>query len=216
MEISDFFKTHSEFYIKQSKEWLEIFTGWEAKNKYRVCDKVGVQIGWVLETGTGFLYQIKKFFLRSHRPLNVNFLDMDGKRFLHFHREFFWIWSDLYVEDNHGKKLGSVHRRFAFFHKKYDLCNAAGRTLGMIESPFWSIWTFKVTDERDFEIGSINKKWGGFLKEMFSDADSFQVKVNPNDSEIMNSLIMSAAISIDIDYFDNNTGKSGLIDLIDT
>jgi uncharacterized protein YxjI len=208
MIFKDFFNLYPEVFIKQSKEWTEIFTGIETRNKYLVQDRNKNKIGWVVETGAGFIYHFKKFLLRSHRPLKVDFLDNEGKKLLHFHRDFYWFWSDLYVTDHEGHKLGSIHRRFAWFYKKYDIMNSNHSLIGKIESGFWKLWKFEVSDHREQIIGEINKKWGGMLKEIFTDTDSFLVQFkNSTITPEIKALIFATAISIDMDYFDNNSNS---------
>jgi hypothetical protein len=55
------------------------------------------------------------------------------------------------------------------------------------------------------EVGRVTKQWGGVGREMFTDADTFKVEVDTSRTEKEFSLLMLAsAITIDLDFFENN------------
>lgn len=61
----------------------------------------------------------------------------------------------------------------------------------------------------------ISKKWGGALREIFTDADTYRVSFeNGNWSRFQRRVIFAAAISIDFDFFENNQGSRGGLSLM--
>ena len=53
------------------------------------------------------------------------------------------------------------------------------------------------------EIGRVTKQWSGFGREVFTDADTFQVLFNdPDSSEEFRLLLLTAAFAIDLDFFE--------------
>ena len=53
------------------------------------------------------------------------------------------------------------------------------------------------------EIGRVTKKWSGIGKELFTDADTFQVQVNTSKADKdFPILILATAIAIDLDFFE--------------
>ncbi|HIE71348.1 MAG TPA: hypothetical protein EYP98_14915 [Planctomycetes bacterium] len=74
-----------------------------------------------------------------------------------------------------------------------------------IYSPLFRIWTFKLMF-RDQEVGRISKKWGGLLKEMFTDADIFGVECDPSVPVEVRNVLMVATFLIDFTCFENNAG----------
>ena len=76
-----------------------------------------------------------------------------------------------------------------------------------IYSPIFRIWTFKLLFE-DQEVGRISKKWGGMLKEMFTDADVFGMEVEPHVPNELRAILLVATFLIDFTCFENNS-KSG-------
>jgi uncharacterized protein YxjI len=206
MDAHSFLESKSHIFIKQTKEWSEILLNLENKNRYSLKDKQGNNIGLFYEKGDGIFQWIKRTILRSHRPFIVELLDSEGKILLSLHRKFFWFFSDLQIRDNNGNSLGQVHRRFGFIYKKYDLVDMNGQTFARIKSAIWRLWTFKIYDLSENEMAEISKKWGGILSEAFTDSDQFGVSFGSVETT-QKVVLLAAAISIDFDFFEDNSQK---------
>jgi hypothetical protein len=203
---------HPQLFVQQRKEWVEIVVDFETRNKYAILDAAKNQIGFIAERSGRFLDVLKRMFLRSHRPFVVEVLDQAGTRILHLSRSFFWFFSDLEVTSEEGERYGSLHRRFGILHKIYDLRDEHGQVFGRIESPIWRLWTFPVVGTR----AAISKKWGGALREVFTDADTYLIDYADQDwTPAQRAVILAAAVSIDFDFFENNQGSRGIFDLFD-
>ena len=205
--MKNFFDGVSCYYIQQIKEWLEIFTNFETVNKYEVLDGNGQRKGFVAELGGGLTHWLARIFLRSHRPFSIMVWEQNNQQIMSFKRPFYWFFSSLHVLDVAGKVIGHVERRFAFFSKCYDLTDERQEVFARIRSPFFRIWKFPIFDKTEREVGAITKNWGGMLKEMFTDADKFQVNF-PNMDEKKKAIIFAAAISVDLDYFEDNNSRN--------
>ena len=107
---------------------------------------------------------LKRFFLRSHRPLDIDVFDGQQQAVLHLTRSFFFFFSDLEVlEPASGTKFGSIHRRFGIIYKKYDLYdnNPDFEVLGLLTSKMNLFDGFKrhYSAESKFEeISGLNAK----------------------------------------------------------
>jgi uncharacterized protein YxjI len=211
--IESLISEHESFIIKQKKEWIEIFSGFETKNNYSITTEEGKEIGYIMEEGSGFLRILKRFFLRSHRPFEITVLNQEGHRVLKLHRNFFFFFSDLYVEFE-NKKYGSIHRRFSLFTKKYSIQNNKSQEIFKLRSPFWKIWTFPIYNNNSQQVGVITKKWQGLIKEAFTDSDAFLIKLNQEMSVEEKILLFCSGISVDFDFFENNQGSSSLLDFV--
>lgn len=212
---ASFLVTLPQIYVQQRKEWAEIVVDWETANKYAVLDAQGNNIGYVGEIGGGFGWTIRRLFLRSHRPLEIDVLDRTKATILKLSRAFFFFFSDLLVTTGSGTRLGSIHRRFGILHKKYDLRDNFGNVFATIHSPIWRIWTFPVLDSTGAERAAVRKRWGGALRELFTDADTYQVDFGTHPwTPEQRAVIFAAAISIDFDFFENNQGSGGIVGLL--
>ena len=203
----------TKVFIRQRKEWTEILVDWETTNQYAVLDEQGRDLGTVAERSGGLGRMLLRGFLRSHRGFEVGVFDADGQHVLQLRRPFFFVFSDLEVSTPAGQVVGHVKRRFGVLYKRYDLLDGLGRCFATIAGPRWRLWTFPVEATGGLGLeATITKKWGGGLREIFSDADTFMVDFQrPEWTEDQRAVIFCAALSIDFDFFENNQGSGGLI-----
>lgn len=211
----DDFLSPGQIVVRQRKEWVEIVVDWETTNRYEVLAASGESLGMVAERPGGMFSALKRGFFRSHRAMEVDLVNRAGQSLAHYSRPFFFLFSELSVRGSEGATLGQVRRRFGIIYKKYDLVDASGRVFATIRSPRWRLWTFPIYDAHDNEAGSISKKWGGALREVFTDADTYLVDYGSrNWTTPQKAVILAAAVSIDFDFFENNQGSSGVLDML--
>lgn len=183
---------------------------WETRNQYEIMSVAKTRLGTVVEKSGGFRDFVARTFLRSHRPFEIGVLDAEGRLLFRMLRSFFFLFSSLEIHDAQGVPAGHVERRFGLLYRKYDLHDLDGTVFATIKGPVWRIWTFPVTSTRDGGEAAIAKKWGGGLREIFTDADTFMVDFGLGHwSESQRRVIFAAAISIDFDFFENNQGRGG-------
>ncbi len=216
MSLRQAIDTHEELFIQQRKEWTEIVIDFETRNRYAVMDTSGEALGGVAEVSTGVSAFFSRWFLGSHRPLDVHVMESDGRALLHLTRSFFWFFSSLDVSEASGAPIGRINRRFGILYRKYDLLDEFGACFAQINAARWRIWTFSVESEDGVSKAQISKKWGGALREIFTDADTYRISFeNGNWSSTHRKVIFAAAVSIDFDFFENNQGRGGLLNIFD-
>lgn len=206
-----FLSPDNRWFIKQKKELLEVFTGFESRNKYEIYSPNRRLVGYLAEQGKGFGQTLLRWILGSHRGFTAMVFDPERKPLLTLTRPFYWFFSTMEVQAPDGRLLGRVHRRFAVLRKKYDLEDARGRVFAHIETDILSLWRFPLYDSGKRLRGEIAKKWSGGLKEIFTDTDSFVVDLAASewgDDEIR--IAFATAVSVDFDWFENNSGGGGL------
>lgn len=209
-------ETGDQYFVRQQKEWTEILVDFETKNRYQVLDPQNEAAGQVFEVSSGIGGFLRRNFFGSHRALDVRVHDGDGTPFLRLSRPFFFLFSSLEVRTEEGALLGRVERRFGIVYKKFDLQDEHGRVFARVSSPFWKLWTFPVARADGMGSATISKKWGGALRELFADADTFRVAIETGPwSEIERWVLFAAALSIDFDFFENNQGSGGLFGFLD-
>lgn len=193
--------THRTLIVRQQHELAEILTNWEVANRYEVLTSDQRVVGHLLERSSGFAGLMKRSFFRARRPLEIALLSPQGEQLLVARRPFTWLFSKLWVATPQGGQIGRVRRRFSLLHKRFDLENADEQCLATIKSPLWRIWTFNVAGTD----AVIKKRWGGVLREAFTDADTFEVDFGSEDwSAEQRALLLMAAVAIDFDFFEQN------------
>ena len=196
---------YPELIVKQEIEYLEVFMGLETANKYSIRTPDGEELLYAYEE-SGFL---SRQFLRTHRPLTIHFVDNDGNEVASAERSFFWMFSHLYVGDEDGTLIGSLKRTFKLLGRRISILDNEGTKRSEIRGGLFRPNTFMVYSEGD-EVARITKRWSGLAREMFSDADTFQVGMNTDRvDQGFATLILAAAIAIDLDFFEKG-GRGGV------
>ncbi len=203
MELAD----HQELVIRQTREMLEIFTGFETANKYRILNAEGEEVMYAYEE-SGML---SRQFMGTHRPLSLHVLDGDGSPVLNANREFFWFFSHLNVEDGEGAALGSLKRKWGGLKRKFAVLDAEGEQIAGLNGGIFRPFTFTLNDYKGDELGRIVKEWGGFMREGFTDADTFRIQFGDvGQDEQVRLLLLASAFAIDLDFFEAKGSRHGM------
>lgn len=188
--------------VRQQKEMLEVFTGFETKNRYEILDANGQLALYAAETGGGAMAFITRSFLKSKRPFTMELLHPQGGVALTLRRPWNWFFSEIHVHDSTGQKIGVIDQRFAFFARRFSVQGPGGEELAQLHGPFFRPWTFKVM-KGEQQVGKISKQWSGLLKEAFTDADNFGLELGPEMDLQLRTLALAATFLIDFLYFEN-------------
>jgi uncharacterized protein YxjI len=130
---------------------------------------------------------------------------------------------NVYEGDDANRKLVfSIRRGAAIFRPKVSIVDAAGNSLGYLQSKLltlggafrvftadgkeialvkgdWKGWNFRFL-AGDREIGVVAKKWAGLGKEMFTTADNYMISIASTPNETVNLLLLAAGLAIDTVY----------------
>ncbi len=191
------------FIIQQRKEWGEILTGFETKNKYAIMDEQGEQLMMAAEVGTGFL---SRNFLKSLRPWTIHVMDNDSNQLLLLKRTFRFYFHEVQIQDAAGTVLGSVKRQWSWVRRIYKVFDAAGTERFTLFGPFLHPWTFNIM-QGSAEIGKITKKWSGLGKEIFTRADNFGLTYPANLDSQDKDLLLGAVFLIDFVHFEQSNNN---------
>lgn len=191
------------FFVRQKRDWLEVFTGLEQKNRFSITDEKGVEILFAGEEGSNPLTRI---LLGRHRPYTVRVITPDKRTYLKLRAPFKFFFFELNIHDQTDQHLGKIVRKFSFMHPRYKVYDAAGVELFDIKRNLIEIWTYRIF-RGNFPVGIILKKWKGLATEFFSDADSFKVQFSQSLPLAHRKLLLGSLFLTDKDYFEGNSGS---------
>ena len=185
--------------VRQIKEWGEILTPFETRNKYAVSDATsGDEIYFgAEEAGSGLVRSI----LKAMRPFRISVLSRDGQAVLTITRPFRLYFHEAEIADPAGAPLGRVLRQFSLVRRIYSVVDSNGTEICQIFGPILRPWTFNIL-VNGTEFGQIQKKWSGLLKEGFTDTDNFGVTFPPQFDSRQRALILGAVFLIDFAHFE--------------
>lgn len=191
-------------FIRQSHEIGELL-GFETRNKYRISDDLGNQIGYAAEQQKGILGFLLRQLIGHWRCFDILLYGNNQQLWLRAHHPFRFYFKRIELFGANDKKLGAIQKRFSFFTKQFDFENERGVVTFSVSSPIWKIWTFTI-NKGERVVGEIQKKWSGILSEAITDKDNFLVTYNdPSLTQAERELILVAAIYVDLLYFEKKS-----------
>lgn len=185
--------------VGQRKEWGEILTGFETKNKYAVTDETGNLLYAAAEVGGSLFLRL---ILKSARPFTVLVVTTDGQTVIEIKRPFRFYFQEAEIRDGQQQLLGRIKRRFSFLRRVYTVYDSAGEEIFQLFGPILRPWTFQIKDG-ETELGKITKKWSGLLKEAFTDADNFGITFPADWNVRLKALFLGAVFLIDFVHFES-------------
>ena len=193
--------------IRQQKEWGEILTGFETKNKYEVVDHFSNPLLEVQEEGGSALATITRLFLKALRPFTMHLFSPQGAGLFKLTRPFRFYFHELDVSQSNGAPLGKIKRRFALLRRIYSVVDRNGNEIFELFGPLLHPWTFQIKKGGQ-ELGKITKKWSGLVKESFTDADNFGITF-PNGIDLsQKAVLLGAVFLIDFIHFENSGNRN--------
>jgi len=185
--------------VRQLKEWGEILTGFETRNKYTISDVSGRRLYLAREEAGSTLL---RWFLKALRPFTIVVFTEDGQEVLRVMRPFRFYFHRAEVVGSQGQSLGVIERRFSILRRVYSVLNRSGEEVYQLFGPILHPWTFQIRKD-GVECGKITKKWSGLWKEGFTDADNFGV-LFPAEWDVQSkALLLGAVFLIDFVHFEN-------------
>lgn len=196
------FQGYQRLSVRQRKKWLEILLSFELKNSYDVFDESQQAVLKVQETGGGFLELLGRLFLGPMRPFSVDISDLTtGDVVLKLKRPFRFIFHRLDIMAGNGEKIGSIERRWSWVRRIYSIQDAQGNEVATLFGPFLKPWTFEIK-QGEMVIGTVQKKWSGLGKELFTDADNFGIDLGNISDPTLKSLAFASIVLIDVVHFE--------------
>lgn len=195
------------FIVKQELELFEMFTGFETQNRYTIMTPQKQPFMFAAEESS----LCSRCCLGSYRPFTVHIIggatpqEPRGSEILTLQRPYTCYFHELAVFDTKAQRLlGRIVRKLSLCERNFDIYDATGVLIYRIRSPCCSPWSFSIMTTTDQECGMIRKKWGGFLKEALTDADTFGLDVHIAMSAAHKAILLGAVFLIDFCFFEEN------------
>ena len=193
--------------IRQQKEWGEILTGFETKNRYEVMDQMNNPLAEALEESDSVMATITRLFLKALRPFTMHLYSPGGTGLYKLTRPFRFYFHELDVCQSNGAPLGKIKRRFAVLRRVYSVIDRNGNEIFELFGPLLRPWTFQIKKGGQ-ELGKITKKWSGLVKESFTDADNFGISFPSGIDLSQKAVLLGAVFLIDFVHFENSGSRN--------
>lgn len=147
--------------------------GYEQANKYTVRDERGDVVAYIAEETPSIASAIGRQLLHTHRSFVATLLDAAGNVMLRVRRPFYFINSQMNIEDAAGQPLGEIVQRWHLWRRNYDLY-LDRRQFAAITGSFLA-WEFELKDAQGGTLALIDRNFLGLGKELFTDAGKYVI-----------------------------------------
>jgi uncharacterized protein YxjI len=192
---------YNKLTIKQEKEMMEVFTGFETKNRYQVFFNKE-PVGFAGEQSDS----MSRFFMPANRPLKLSVIDKQKNNILTIDRKWFFFFPKYQIYNSDKTYLGKIKTRFSFAKKVFDILDSNNRLIYKCKTEVMHPWTLRVFQGQR-EMARVTKKWGGMGREMFTDADTIEVNFGMTPDENMRKLILGLGFALDLTFFERHGNK---------
>eukprot|EP01080_Neovahlkampfia_damariscottae_P007153 gene7153-11466_t len=198
--LNTIFEKNDACMVKQHTDLVELLTGVEIPNKYNILMSNGETLQ-VQETSE----PLERVLCGAARGLVFN-IYANNQKILSLEKPSTIFLPVMYVFDETQQPkryIGKIQTQCRFFTREYKLINSIGQELSNITGNIFNPWNFFVHKNR-IEIGKVQKKFCGFMKEFLTNSDNFGVQFQKDLSVDEKCLIFSATLLLDMTHFERN------------
>jgi len=202
--------------IGRQIEMMNVLIGYEQANKYEIKNQEGQIVGFIAEDDSSIGKSILRNLLRTRRAFNAVVFDASGENvILKIQRPFKWFLnSKIAILDAKDQEIGAVHQVFHIWRRKYDLFDSVSQSqFCKIDGGFLT-WDFEIVDKVNRVISTVNRNFGGFAREIFTDSGQYVCRFQQESSSLtldQRAIVLACAINIDVDYFSRHSGNGGFL-----
>jgi uncharacterized protein YxjI len=193
------------FMIKEQVKFLK------TKQSYDIFDyETEEQIGTAEEKLSGLVQGLRWILPKSMMPTTVEVRDEEDALVFKIRRGGFLFQARVEVLNADGEVIGYFKSKLFSFGGGFWVYDAKDRQFAEVKGNFFG-FDYRVLTPDGEELGSVSKKWGGALKELFTSADTYMVDVSEDLAEqpVAKMLVLAAALAIDVIFKSEDRGGIG-------
>ncbi len=168
------------------------------RNQYRIFDQSGDVAGTVEQVDQSSFAVFARFGTNLDVALPMSLEISDGAATPVLRMDKPWFTWRFTVSKSDGTQVGSISKQFRVGKARFTIHDSIGTEIGEVRAENWRAKDFVVTDQAGSEIARTSKKWRGLATEMFTDADTYVVNIQPHVSEPMRSLALATTLAVDV------------------
>jgi uncharacterized protein YxjI len=145
--------------VTREMEWGNILVGFEQANKYTIRAAPGGQVVGFIAEEDGIGKSIARNFLKTHRSFKATVLDKSGDPVFVIRRPFYFVSTEMYVDEPDGTNLGKVEMQWHLWRRRYAMFTGKEQ-FAQVDSGLLAV-DFDMRDGENKRIASVNKDFTG-------------------------------------------------------
>jgi uncharacterized protein YxjI len=191
MMRTDFFETNN-YFIDQKVHFFKF------ENVFQIYDDQGQNIGTITQKLTGGQKALRMLLSNSMLPFLLEIRNLNDELLFSITRGWTFILSKVNILDAGGNNIGLIQQRFKIIKPEFTVFDKNGSQIASIAGD-WRAWNFAIKNTEGAQIGVVNKKWAGAMKEIFTNADKYNVSIDSHyASKEKKILALACAVTIDM------------------
>jgi uncharacterized protein YxjI len=168
------------------------------ENQYKIFNDEGHQLGRVQQRMTLGQKFLRMIISPAALPFKIEIYDEKDSMILKVSRGWTFWMSKITIEDAQGMVLGYIKQKFKLFTPKFEVLDSQNMLLAELKGD-WKAWDFNLNNTQGQTLATINKKWNGAMKELFTTADKYRVSIDGTlVNDTLKKIVLSSAITIDM------------------
>ena len=184
------------FFIREQVGMLKL------KGAYDILDPdTQQQLGKATETTPGWALAMRMVLKKQMLPMRVDVRDAQDAQMLSITRGWTFFRSKVHVNNAQNEPIGYFKSKLFSFGGGFHVYGMDNVKVAEIKGN-WRGKDFKFVNSTGQELGSVNKKWAGLGKELFTTADNYLITLNDNGDmqQASSALLLAAGLAIDTVY----------------
>lgn len=162
--------------------------------------ETGRQVGVATETIGPLLHALRLLINKRFLPTSVVFREQDDLPvLLTLKRGATFLRQKVDVIDGDDNTIGYFKSKLFSFGGGFLVYDTQDQQIAEVKGN-WKGFNFQFITPEGRVLGTVDKQWGGLMKEMFTSADTYHIKLAPDlgTNPAMAALLLAAGIAIDI------------------
>jgi uncharacterized protein YxjI len=172
---------------------------------YDILDpESGEQVGVAKEVPGALVSTLRWFISKKLMPTKVEVREHpEGSLVFTIKKPVALFRETVEVYDADERKIGYFKSKLFSLGGGFHVYDKSDRQFAEVKGK-WTGWDFTFVTPEGHEMGRVNKKWSGALKELFTSADTYMVSIADDLAEqpIAKMLLLAATIAIDVVYYE--------------
>ena len=187
--------------VQQEVELSNVLVGIDMGNRYSIHSTDGQKLGFSAEISGGVGGFLVRQFFNNARACTVQIFDPQGQEIGQARKPFKFIYSEMGAFDG-DIEIGRTRRR-SWISRNYSISVGGVEKFAISSSLFqWKNITFDVTRD-GVVVATIAKKFEGFLKMAFTQADNFSIQFHDENLTLEERYtLLTTLFLIDYDVFE--------------
>lgn len=183
------------FLVREQVSYLKL------ADRYDIFDpESGEQIGFAVEQNNSFIRFLRLFSFKSALPTTIVIYDSEtSEPVIKLTRGIPVARVKVKVIDEHDNPVGLFQSKLLALGGGFTVHNPAGEQIAEVKGD-WKGFDFKLLDLQGNSLGRVEKQWTGFVKEIFTSADTYVIEIDESvgSNRGLAALLLAAGLAIDI------------------